>query len=198
MNKPHCAACDKNQKAILEVILSLFSNCRNILEIGSGTGQHAVYFAERMPHLTWQTSDKEENHAGINMWLSDAALGNTRMPVELDVSQNNWSELEADAIFSANTAHIMSWDEVVHFINGVGKLLMTNGYFCLYGPFNYNKQYTSESNARFDQWLKSRDILSGIRNFEDLDQLANNVSMSLFQDYEMPANNRLLCWRKKS
>ena len=196
MNKPYSAACDNNREPILNIIEPLFKECRDVLEIGSGNGQHAVYFAEKLPHLTWHCSDVEENHDDINLWLKDTALINVRLPLNLDVTQSVWPAVTVDAVFSANTAHIMSWQQVGDFFSGVGKLLPEGGLFTLYGPFNYGNQYTSESNARFDVWLKSRDPLSAIRNFEDIDRLANAACMVFKEDYEMPANNRILFWEK--
>ena len=197
MNKAYSAACDKNRDPILSVIQELFAACRSVLEVGSGTGQHAVYFAQNMPHLVWHTSDVRQNHPDINMWLEEAGLDNTMPPVELDVTQEQWPAVDIQAVFSANTSHIMHWRAVEAFIMGVGRLLPVQGKFILYGPFNYNNQYTSQSNADFDVWLKQRDPESGIRNFEDLERLANSSGMILQQDYSMPANNRLLYWIKK-
>jgi len=198
MNKPYAEACDRNRGPILSVIEPLFADCKSVLEIGSGTGQHAVYFAARLSHLVWQTSDVKENHADIKAWLDDAKLTNVRDPVLLDVKQKNWPDIKADTVFSANTAHIMDQDGVKAMFSGVGRILPAQGKFVLYGPFNYNKQYTSDSNARFDVWLKARDPQSGIRNFEDLDNLAKAAGMIFIQDYEMPANNRILHWQKKA
>jgi len=196
--KPYSESCDQNKAPILAVIKPLFSGCSSVLEIGSGTGQHAVCFAENMPRLVWHTSDRPENHSGIRQWLDEANLPNTRYPLLLDVTQAEWPELSVDAVFSANTAHIMHWPEVEALIAGVGELLSEGGVFALYGPFNYNGSYTSESNARFDVWLKQRDPQSGIRAIEELDKLAGDVGLSLLEDHEMPANNRILCWQKNS
>ena len=196
MSKPYAEACDRNQEAIYIIIESLFSQCKAVLEIGSGTGQHAVYFAKRLPHLIWYTSDLEEDHVGIKLWLEEAHLANTRPPAILDVTQSNWPMLNVDAVFSANTAHIMHWNGVEAMFSGVGKLLPSEGLFSLYGPFNYDGKYTSDSNERFDKWLKVRDPLSGIRNFEDLNLLAEGSDMTLKNDHPMPANNRILCWQK--
>ncbi len=192
MNKPYSESCDQNKDPILTVISPLFSALSNVLEIGSGTGQHAVYFAEKMPHLTWHTSDCQSYLDGINMWLSDAGLTNVLPPLELDVSRSQWPQLEVDAVFTANSIHIMQQQDVVNLINGVGKLLKQKGSFVIYGPFNYNGQYTSKSNESFDQWLKQRDPLSGIKHFEEIESLANDNGMRLVTDYEMPANNRIL------
>ncbi|UCC55892.1 MAG: DUF938 domain-containing protein [Gammaproteobacteria bacterium] len=195
--KQYSQACDENRDPILAVLKEELAGCYRLLEIGSGTGQHAVYFGKHLPHLTWQTSDVDSSHPGINAWLDDAQLPNVRRPLSLDVNSGRWPDAEFDGVFSANTAHIMSWPEVIEMFNGVGKILRQGGVFCLYGPFNYGGQYTSESNERFDNWLKSRDPLSGVRNFEDLEKLALAGNMVLGRDYEMPVNNRLLVWKKQ-
>lgn len=196
--KPYAESCDRNRDPILSVILPLLSECRAVLEIGSGTGQHAVYFAGKMPHLLWHTSDREEYHAGIRLWLEEARMANVRPPLLLEVTQSPWPDVAVDAVFSANTAHIMHWHEVEAMFRGVGELLSDQGLLLLYGPFNYQQRYTSESNQRFDAWLKSRDPLGGIRNFEDVDRLANEAGMVLRGDFAMPANNRILFWQKHS
>ena len=196
MTKPYAESCDENRDPILAVIEPLLKDCSSVLEIGSGTGQHAVYFAERLPHLLWQTSDCAEYHDGISLWLREAGLANTPAPIELDVATSAWPAQTFDAVFSANTTHIMHWTEVEAMIAGVGSILASGGPFLLYGPFNYNNAYTSESNARFDAWLQQRDPASGIRNFEDIDRLSRQVGMVLRHDYAMPANNRILHWAK--
>lgn len=197
MSKPYSASCDNNREPIFSVLEGLFENCRSVLEIGSGTGQHAVYFAERLPQLVWQCSDLEENHAGIRQWLGEAALPNTPPPLLLDVKSHYMSALNFDAVFSANAIHIMGWDAVRSMIQGVGQILSEGGLFILYGPFNYGHKYSSDSNARFDEWLRQRDPVSGIRNFEDVEKLANEAQLTLHEDISMPANNRILCWRKE-
>lgn len=198
--KQYSEACEQNREPILSVLRETFSAARNVLEIGSGTGQHAVYFAHHLPHLHWQTSDLEENHSSINTWLHEAALENTLPPFTLDVTAATWPESTPestyDGLFSANTAHIMSWPAVQDMFTGIGKLLEADARFCLYGPFNYNGNYTSDSNRRFDIWLKDRDPASGIRHFEALDGLASANGLTLETDHEMPVNNRLLVWKK--
>lgn len=197
MIKPFAEACDRNRAPILSVLQQLFSDRTAVLEIGSGTGQHAVFFAERMPHLVWHTSDLKENHDGIKAWIHDAKLPNLCMPFHLDVNDAEWPEIIVDAVFSANSLHIMHWNAVEKFFAGVSTLLQKEGKLVVYGPFNYRNQYTSDSNARFDVWLKARDPQSGIRNFEDICDLATIAGMNFIEDYEMPANNRVLYWQKK-
>ena len=199
--KPFSDACEENKQPILEVISSYFSKSESILEIGSGTGQHAVFFAQQLPQVHWYCSDQEFYHDGIKQWLVDYTGTNLSGPLKLDVNQaswpnKTWPEKNFDGIFSANTAHIMSWPEVESMFTGVGKHLKTGGYFCLYGPFNYDGQYSSESNQRFDQFLKARDPLSGIRDLNDLKVLAAKCGLKLIKDHEMPVNNRTLVWQK--
>jgi len=194
--KPYAESCDQNRDPILDVLRPLLASCSTVLEIGSGTGQHAVYFSRHMPHLHWQPSDRGENLPGIHLWREEAGLANLEAPVELDVTRKPWPVIGADAVFSANTVHIMSWPQVEAMIEGIGQLLPDQGLFLLYGPFNYDGQYISDSNRRFDGWLKARDPLSGIRDFTALDVLATQAGMYLQDDIAMPANNRILCWCK--
>jgi len=196
--KPFAESCEQNRDPILRVLRNELADKSRLLEIGSGTGQHAVYFAPEFPQLLWQTSDRAEMHSGIRAWLEEAALANVLPPLNLDVCADTWPQAGYDAVFSANTAHIMAWPQVECFIRGVGQVLQADGVFCLYGPFNYNGHYTSESNARFDAWLKSRDPLSGVRDFEALDELARAAGLVLKCDYAMPANNRTLVWSRQS
>jgi cyclopropane fatty-acyl-phospholipid synthase-like methyltransferase len=195
--KPFSEACEQNKIPILNELVRLFADVKRVLEIGSGTGQHAVFFAQAMPHLYWQTSDRPNNHAGIRAWLEESALPNTGWPIDLDVT-GAWPRQSYDGVFSANTTHIMSWPEVQGLFRGVGRVLRSGGCFVVYGPFNFGGAYTSESNQRFDQWLRQRDPQSGIRNFEDLDGLAVKQGLWFQEDIQMPVNNRLLVWRSAS
>ena len=195
-NKPYSESCDQNKEPILTVIEPLFSSLSSVLEIASGSGQHAVYFAGKMPHLRWHTSDCLPYLDGINLWLDAAALGNVEPPFELNVTSSQWPQLNVDAIFTANSVHIMHQQDVINLIAGVGSILKSGGSFIVYGPFNYNGQFTSASNQRFDQWLKDKDPLSGIKHFEEIESLANNKGLVLVKDYEMPANNRILHFKK--
>ena len=195
--KPFAESSEQNKQPILAVLQRYFQGLESVLEIGSGTGQHAVFFAEQFPSLTWYVSDQAEYLTGIQMWLDEAADKNIEGPLLLDVNQSNWPVKETDAVFSANTVHIMGWPSVENMFAGIGNILKDGGVFCLYGPFNYNGQFTSESNASFDSWLKQRDPVSGVRDFEALQQLAEKAGMVLVDDHEMPANNRLLVWQKQ-
>ncbi len=194
--KPFSQSSEENKEPILAVLREVFAARRRVLEIGSGTGQHAVYFARQLPHLFWQPSELAENLAGIHAWLAEADLPNVAAPLLLDIERQPWPAFTADAVFSANTAHIVSWPQVDALFAGIGALLPAGGVFALYGPFNYDGRFTSDSNARFDQWLKARDPLSGVRDFEAVDALASAAGLTLTRDYTMPANNRTLVWHK--
>lgn len=197
MTKPYAPSCERNRDPILSVLQRHLADTRRVLEIGSGTGQHAVHFAAAMPWLAWQSSDRAENLAGIGAWLDDAALPNTPPAFELDVD-GPWPDDGFDAVFTANSLHIMGWPQVEAFCAGVGKVLEANGLLIVYGPFNYGGEFTSDSNRAFEQWLKDRDPASGIRDFEAIDALARRIGLSLVEDNPMPANNRCLVWRRRS
>ncbi len=197
MKKPFAESCEQNKQPILKVLKEVFNKQGNLLEIGSGTGQHAVYFSEHLPHLLWQPTEMEDQIAGMKLWMQDVQHYRIKKPEILNVCDDNWFYDEMDYIFTANTTHIISWSTVLSMFKGIGKVLKQGGLFAQYGPFNYGGEFTSESNASFDQWLKDRDPVSGIRNFEDLVLLAKESNMILHADYEMPANNRILVWRKR-
>ncbi|MBZ0092642.1 MAG: DUF938 domain-containing protein [Sulfuricellaceae bacterium] len=196
--KPYSESCEQNQGPILKVLREVFGQTRRVLEIGSGSGQHAVHFGRGLPHLHWQPSEVPAHLPGIRLWLQEAALDNVAEPLALDVTLGPWPETPFDGIFSANTVHIMAWPAVQQAFCGIGRSLAPGGLFCLYGPFNYDRRFTSESNARFDLWLKQRDPASGVRDFADLDRLAKTAGLEHVSDIEMPANNRCLVWRKKT
>ena len=194
--KPKAPATDRNRNSILEVLNVVFEQTGSVLEIGSGTGQHAVFFGQEMPWLNWQTSDRQENHDGINAWLSDSSLENVSRPLALDVEAVTQLADVYDAVFSANTAHIMSFAAVQCMFRLVGRCLSADGLFCLYGPFKLNGEFTSESNRAFDESLRSQDPLMGIRELETLHQLASDNGLRHLRSYAMPANNMLIVWSK--
>jgi hypothetical protein len=195
MIKPHSPSCDRNRDPILAVLREHFKNCRVVLEIGSGTGQHAVYFAAALPHLIWQTSEVAENIPGIKLWLDDSNLPNTPPPLMIDV-QGEWPAKQYDAIFSANTLHIMSWFEVQQLFARMQSVLTPHAVVAIYGPFNYEGRFTSDSNAAFNDWLQARGAHMAIRDFEAVNRLAVNIGLHLIADVPMPANNRTLVWRR--
>jgi cyclopropane fatty-acyl-phospholipid synthase-like methyltransferase len=196
MEKPYSQACENNKAAILTVIKAVFTEPTTVWEIGSGTGQHACYFASELPHLIWQATDVAEYLPGINAWRDEAQLDNLSEPLALDVTRPIWPCDGVDAVFTANTLHIMSWQNVEILFDRFHSYLNPLAKVCIYGPFNYDGKYTSDSNANFDQWLKSRDPLSGIRDFEAVMVLAERAGLKLLKDNAMPANNRLLVLQK--
>ncbi len=189
-------SCERNKEPILQVLQQEFATARSVLEIGSGTGQHAVYFAAHLPHLTWQASEVPAHLAALATRLQLEGAANLPAPVALDVRTASWPATPVDAIFSANTLHIMGMDGVRDFFRGAGAALGPHGTLCVYGPFNYGGRFTSASNEKFDAWLKARDARSGIRDFEALDALAGGAGLALTADHAMPANNRTLVWRR--
>jgi len=197
MNKEFSTACERNREPILAILQDVFADRTRVLEIGSGTGQHAVYFGAALPHLIWQTSDLSQNHFSILAWQEEAHLPNVLPPLALDVKADYWPEKSFDAIFSANTCHIMAWEEVVAMFAGIGQVLLPEGIVCIYGPFNYGGKFTSASNAQFDASLKYRAPHMGIREIEAVNALAENQGMHLRADHAMPANNRLLVWQSR-
>ncbi len=195
MEKPVAPSCDRNRDPILDVLREHLAGRRDVLEIGSGTGQHAVYFAAAMPWLCWHSSDRAENLPGIRLWLDDAGLPNTPPPVELDVA-GTWPVDTFDAVFTANTLHIMAWEEVQRFFAQLPTVTRPEATLVVYGPFNERGQFTSESNAQFDVWLKQRGAHMGIRDAADVDALAAGAGFRLTHDLPMPANNRCRIWRR--
>jgi SAM-dependent methyltransferase len=194
-DKPFSPACEENKAPILAVLRPLLADVGRVLEIGSGTGQHAAHFAAAMPHLTWQCSDVAVYLPGIRLWLAEAALPNLPPPLTLDV-EGAWPEGDFDAAFSANTAHIMSLRQVERMFLGVGRLLPRGAPFALYGPFSDGGRHTSDSNAQFDRLLRQRDPASGVRDLDDLRRFAATAGLVLEDDVAMPVNNRTLIWRR--
>ena len=195
MQLPFAEACERNKQPILDVLCQVLPPTGRILEIGSGTGQHVVIFAARFPGLLWQPSDRRENLADISLRIEHEGTENTLPPIELDVLEK-WPEQEFTAAFSANTAHIMAWEADCAMFAGLGRLLVSGGLFCLYGPFNQGGNFTAPSNEEFDRQLRARVPHMGLRDIEALESLAESHQMSLEQQYEMPANNQLLVFRR--
>lgn len=196
-SKPFSQASENNKNPILQIIRRVFIRSETVWEIGSGTGQHACFFASQLPHLFWQPTDRTENLRGINLWLTEAKLDNIKPPLALDVNDPVWPCANIEAIFTANTLHIMSAAEMEILFQKLAIYLAANATMCIYGPFNYGGQFTSDSNARFDNWLKQQNPLSGIQDFEQVCDLASAIGLTLIDDHEMPANNRLLIFQRR-
>jgi SAM-dependent methyltransferase len=189
---PFSAACERNKDPILKVLRIRFADRTDVLEIGSGTGQHAVHFARALAHLTWHPTEQLAYLADLAQRVKQEGPENVRPPTLLDVRQAVWPLRSADAVFTANTLHIMSWPEVSALFHGLGSVLAPGGVFCIYGPFRYAGRYTSDSNREFDQMLQERDPNSGLRDIQAVTALAAQYGLSLDADHDLPANNRLL------
>lgn len=197
MIKPNAPSCERNQDAILAVLRTIIKpNDKHLFEIGSGTGQHAVYMAPYFPKIQWQTSDFSEKHEGINQWIHESQCQTIMPPIIYQSGLTKFPGIYIDIIYTANTLHIMSWEHVKSMIQQFGEHLKKGAQVVIYGPFNYDNQFTSESNAQFDLWLKDHDPQQGIRSFEKLIQLMHDSGMILKQDINMPANNRILHFKK--
>jgi cyclopropane fatty-acyl-phospholipid synthase-like methyltransferase len=194
--RSYSKASERNREPILAVLRRWLSGSCRVLEVGSGNGQHAVYFARALPQVFWQATDRAEMLPDVSEWIDEAALPNLGAAIALDVNVEGWPVMAFDAVFSANTAHIMSWPEVELMIARAAAALRPGGLFFLYGPFNYGGRFTSESNARFDAGLRAREAQMGIRDFEAVDACASAARFTLIEDNAMPANNRLLVWRR--
>ena len=196
-DKPFSPSCERNRDPILAVLRDAYADRHEVLEIGSGSGQHAVHCAAALPWLDWQCSDVADNLPGIRAWLDDAALPNTPPPLPLDLALPQRTARRFDALFSANTLHIIGWPLVEALFARLSDWLQPSATVVVYGPFNYAGTFTSDSNREFDGWLKARDPRSGIRDFEAVDTLARTAGLVLVDDRAMPANNRCLTWRRR-
>ena len=196
MTKQFSSASERNRDPILAVLQEELIDCTRVLEIGSGTGQHAVFFGAHLPHLIWQTSDLAQNHPSINAWMQEAQLQNVLPPLVLDMEKPEWPTELFDAVFTANTCHIMAWHQVEAMFVGAAQRLKSGGKMCVYGPFNYGGQFTSPGNAQFDATLRAQTPHMGIRDSEAMISLAKEQGLVLHADHAMPANNRLLVWQR--
>jgi cyclopropane fatty-acyl-phospholipid synthase-like methyltransferase len=192
----YSAAAERNREPILVALRPHMADCRHVLEIGSGTGQHAEHFAAVLRHLQWQCSDLPENLPGLRARLALAGLPNTPAPVALDVRDRPWPVAAIDALYSANTLHIMGWPEVEALFAGMQDVLEPRALVAIYGPFNIDGRFTSDSNAAFDAALRAADPRRGIRDLEAVDALAAGCGFRMIEDVALPANNRLVLWRR--
>jgi cyclopropane fatty-acyl-phospholipid synthase-like methyltransferase len=191
---PFAEAAARNAAPILGVLRHELRGCSTLFEIGSGTGQHAVTFAAALPDLQWQTSDLEQSHAGIRAWIEEAGLDNVLAPIGFDVLSAEAPDTRYDAVYSANTAHIMSYAAVCRMFELVGAMLSGQGVFCLYGPFSRGGVFSTPSNEAFDASLRARNAAMGVRDLDDLESLADQNGLKLARIYSMPANNLLTVW----
>ena len=193
MTLPFSQSCENNKKFILEVLSRHLKAPGNLIEIAGGTGQHAEFFSAALPHIHWQSSDIPSNTQVLNQRLVAADLPPA---LDFDVTQERFEYPQVDYVFSANSLHIMPATAVIEFFRHMKYLLKPEGILCVYGPFKYEGEFTTPSNAQFDLWLKGNNPLSGIRDFEKVCELASGAGLELIEDNAMPANNQLLVWRK--
>jgi SAM-dependent methyltransferase len=192
---PFSDACERNKAPILEVLREAFADRQRVIEIGAGTGQHAVHFARHLPQLTWQPTDRPEYLPGLSARIAAEGSPNLGAALEFDVLRQPWPALRGDAVFSANTLHIMSWEAVEALFDGLPRILEPGSVLAIYGPFKYAGLFTTTSNAAFDARLRERDPDSGLRDIEAVNALASAAGLDLQADHAMPANNQLLVWR---
>ena len=192
---PFSQASENNRLPILEILRRHLAGRKTLLEIGGGTGQHAAFFAAQFPGLIWQSSDIPASVDMLNLRIAHAGLANLPLAFGLDVNENDWHCGRYQAAFTANSLHIMSEGSVENLFAGIIDHIEAGGLLLVYGPFKYHGEFTTGSNARFDVWLKQRDSVSGIREFEWVNDLAENAGFRLLEDNAMPANNQLIVWR---
>lgn len=194
--KQFSPSCERNKEPILAVLREILTPPGLVLEVGSGSGQHAVYFAAALPRLTWQPTEIAGNLPSIAAWRAEAGLANLRAPLVLDLFAGDWPVTEAQALVCINTIHIVSWEGVQRLFAGAGRVLAPGGIMYVYGPYRYADRPLEPSNEEFDEWLKLRDPVSGVRAFEDVNRLAEQNGLKLAGDRAMPANNRSIWWIK--
>lgn len=197
--KPHAPSCDRNQEPIFEALLPLLKNKKSLLEIGSGTGQHAIFMAPKLPHLTWTLSDLKGRHRGMSLWLREKLILNIRGPVHYEAGVTEFPNAlkSFDVVFTSNTLHIMPWTSCMNLFDDLGKNLEQDALFIAYGAFKYGGEFTTESNKEFESWLKERDPKAGLKDFEKIKDELKKRSFELLDDISMPASNQLLVFKKK-
>ena len=195
--KQSSPSCERNKEPILEVLREILTAPGLVLEVGSGSGQHAVHFARGLPHVEWQPTDLADNLPGISAWRDEAGAANLRAPLALDIFSDHWPLAAAQAVVCINTVHIVAWEAVERLFSGAGRLLPSGGILYVYGPYRYTDRPLEASNEEFDRWLKARDPASGVRLFEDVNSLAERNGLTLAGDRAMPANNRSIWWIKR-
>jgi len=195
--KQFAPSCDINKEPILRVLQEVLPPCGVVLEIGSGTGQHAVHFATHLPQHIWQPTELCGNFPSIRAWARERQLPNLRSPLELNlIADTDWPVTSAHAVVCINTIHIVAWRGVVKLFMGAAKILEPGGVLYVYGVCRYATRPLEPSNQAFDELLRARDPEAGVRDFEAIDQLAKDNGFSLLCDRSMPGNNRSIAWIK--
>ena len=196
MNK-NTTASERNQLPIFTILKDIISaDDKTLFEIGSGNAQHAIFMAPQLPQITWITSDVEANHPHIKSRLKEANIANIRGPFQFEVGKDDFPRIPFSLVFTANTFHIMPWKNCKTLMKTLGTRLREGSQVIIYGPFNYEGKFTSDSNAQFDKMLKENNPDSGIRSFEDVNNSMVKNGFALYKDFEMPANNRMLVFTR--
>ena len=192
------AASERSKQPIFDQLSRRIGGNETILEVGSRSGQHALFFAQKLPCTHWQCSDLADNLSQLTDNIKHANLTNVALPIELDVIHYDWASWQYDVIFTANTLHIMTQEEVDHFLSHVHLALRPRGKLIAYGPFNYQNDYTSASNRDFDVILRQKNMGSCIKSFELTHAHLSKNQFTLLNDWTMPVNNRLIAWELSS
>ncbi len=194
MNKPCSPSAERNKEPILNVLKEELSSQQSVLEIGSGTGQHACYFSAALPHILWQPTELKENIPAIQQWMQEQHCSNLLEPKILNVDDQPWPYQNIDTCFTCNTFHIVGQSSVKSIFNGCKSVLHESGKLCVYGPFALKGKHTSESNEHFDHQLRASNPNSGIRDLFVLDDIAQQHGFKPHRKLAMPANNFFVVW----
>lgn len=183
-------ATERNRGPILELLKRVLPTTGTVLEIASGTGEHAVFFGRNLPHLTWQPSDLDgAARASIVAWSAEARVSNLAAPLALDASQPNWPIDRADAVIAVNMIHIAPWTATIGLLSGAARILPAGAPLVLYGPYKRGGRHTAPSNEAFDQNLRRQDPAWGVRDLETVIEAADAAGLTLAEIAQMPANN---------
>ena len=185
----------RNREPILTVLQGVLREDAHVLEVASGSGEHAVYFASVMPGVTWQPSDPDADaRASIEAWRSSDVTPNVLPVLDIDLAAPDWNtpQVTYDAIVAINVIHISPWEATLGLMAGAARLLTPQGRLITYGAYKVDGQHTAPSNESFDQWLKARDPRFGVRDLEAVREAARDQGLRVLQELEMPANNLML------
>jgi len=196
MVKVAVPAAERNKAPILSMLRRALPAAGTVLEVAGGSGQHAAFFAEHLPRITWQATEQPGALAGMQAWREECGAPNLPPPLALDINQSPWPVERADAVVCINAVHIIPWPAVQNLVQKGAKLLAPGAVFFLYGPFRYRNRALEPSNESFDMWLRQQDPRSGLRELESVDALMEENGLCLAADEAMPANNRSVWWRK--
>ena len=188
-------ACERNKIPILKVLNEELDS-GTVLEIGSGTGQHSVFFSKEIPSIKWYPSDTISNFESLNAFVTNYQNKNLQTPLIIDITQDEWIDFNVDYVFTSNTFHIINNALLTFFFYQCSKVIKANGKLIIYGPFKFDNQFNSPSNQTFDELLKESDSFSGLKNFEEIVSIALKFDFKFSKKYEMPAYNNILVFKK--